>query len=422
MESANNGTSFGTPVKIYNANTGPTGDSLGMMKGISLAYQGNVPKVVFEVIKRDNNGNYFPNSKKNKIMFWSSTLTGSDPDRCIKIADSSNVPFYPYINTGATTDLFASYCRPTIGSSLNGEMLFAAFMAPSGFTGGAINTVSFMNIWLTYSADYGATWSVPGIINPSSPIRDWTYPCVSPLNNNLSQNNYTVNLSVLSDSIPGSYVLNPANGESLAKYYYCKITIIRGSIPTAPTLIAPLNGISNVSTTPVFNYQSAYADSFNIQVSVSNSFSFNLIDTNISNTQFIPGNGILTTLTQYFWRVRAVNSYGTSPWSSVWSFATGTTSSGNFTNEIPSEFLLYNNFPNPFNPETKINFDIPKSTNVKIIIYDILGKECETILNQKLAPGRFQINWNAKNFPSGIYFYKIKTDYFSALKKCVLIK
>ncbi|MEO8514660.1 MAG: T9SS type A sorting domain-containing protein, partial [Ignavibacteria bacterium] len=85
-------------------------------------------------------------------------------------------------------------------------------------------------------------------------------------------------------------------------------------------------------------------------------------------------------------------------------------------------YSIFQNYPNPFNPVTNIKFDIPKRSNVKISIYDILGKEISVLVNEEMNPGTFEVNWDASNFPSGVYFYKIVTDNYSESRKMVLIK
>jgi hypothetical protein len=90
--------------------------------------------------------------------------------------------------------------------------------------------------------------------------------------------------------------------------------------------------------------------------------------------------------------------------------------------EIPKEYKLYQNFPNPFNPSTTINFDIVKAGNVKIVLYDVLGREVKTIVNENTEPGRFKIVFNADNLASGLYFYKITSNDFTDVKKMLVVK
>ncbi|RPI17436.1 MAG: T9SS C-terminal target domain-containing protein, partial [Ignavibacteriae bacterium] len=94
---------------------------------------------------------------------------------------------------------------------------------------------------------------------------------------------------------------------------------------------------------------------------------------------------------------------------------------------IPNQYKLYQNFPNPFNPTTKIKFDVPtevkgQKSEVRLVIYDILGKEIAVLVNELSNPGTYEIEWNAANYPSGIYYYKITAGDYSETKKMILIK
>jgi hypothetical protein len=94
--------------------------------------------------------------------------------------------------------------------------------------------------------------------------------------------------------------------------------------------------------------------------------------------------------------------------------------------KVPEDFKLYQNYPNPFNPKTTISFSIPHTNNkdnlTLITIYDILGRELEVILNEKLQPGNYEIEWDGTNYTSGIYYYKLFTVNFSDVKKMILVK
>lgn len=90
--------------------------------------------------------------------------------------------------------------------------------------------------------------------------------------------------------------------------------------------------------------------------------------------------------------------------------------------EIPAEYSISQNYPNPFNPETKIDFSIPKGGFVKIIIYDVLGKEIHTPVNENLNAGNYNIDFNGNNLPSGVYFYRIISKDYSAIKRMTLLK
>lgn len=91
-------------------------------------------------------------------------------------------------------------------------------------------------------------------------------------------------------------------------------------------------------------------------------------------------------------------------------------------NVFPSDYSLEQNYPNPFNPSTKISFSIPEAGNVTLKVYNLLGQEVATVLNQFMSSGRFEVNFEASDLPSGIYTYVLSAGNFSSVKKMMLIK
>ncbi len=94
----------------------------------------------------------------------------------------------------------------------------------------------------------------------------------------------------------------------------------------------------------------------------------------------------------------------------------------NVNNEVPSSFDLKQNFPNPFNPTTNINFSLPKSGFVTLKVYDMIGKEVATLVNEVKTAGNYIVGFNAANLPSGAYFYRLESNSFVDTKKMMLIK
>jgi hypothetical protein len=94
----------------------------------------------------------------------------------------------------------------------------------------------------------------------------------------------------------------------------------------------------------------------------------------------------------------------------------------NVGTEVPKDFLLYQNYPNPFNPTTTIKFAITKSAYVELKVYDITGKEVSTLVSDPYLAGTYQVEFNASNLSSGIYFYRLVAGDFSMTKKMILIK
>ncbi len=91
-------------------------------------------------------------------------------------------------------------------------------------------------------------------------------------------------------------------------------------------------------------------------------------------------------------------------------------------NAIPTEFLLYQNFPNPFNPTTIIKYELSKRSSVKIILYDLLGREIKTLVNEEKEAGHHEVTFVAKDLSSGIYFYRMQAGDFIQTKRMILLK
>ena len=89
---------------------------------------------------------------------------------------------------------------------------------------------------------------------------------------------------------------------------------------------------------------------------------------------------------------------------------------------LPTTFALYQNYPNPFNPTTEFSFDLPVTSNVILKLYDVLGREIATLLNEKRQAGTYRIQWDAGSTPSGIYFYTLRADSYRDTKKMLLLK
>ncbi|MCB9248914.1 MAG: ammonia-forming cytochrome c nitrite reductase subunit c552 [Ignavibacteriales bacterium] len=95
----------------------------------------------------------------------------------------------------------------------------------------------------------------------------------------------------------------------------------------------------------------------------------------------------------------------------------------NYTdNQLPQEYKLSQNYPNPFNPTTVINFSLPEAGKVTVKVFDALGREISTLVDEQMNAGNYSTNWNASNYAAGIYFYSIQANNFVSTKKMVLLK
>jgi hypothetical protein len=92
------------------------------------------------------------------------------------------------------------------------------------------------------------------------------------------------------------------------------------------------------------------------------------------------------------------------------------------TADVPKIYALKQNYPNPFNPTTNIRFDLPKDSDVNLVVYDLMGREVAKLVNNRLNAGYYTINFNAANLPSGVYIYRLKAGDFVSTKKLMLLK
>ncbi|MGA9293137.1 MAG: T9SS type A sorting domain-containing protein [Ignavibacteriaceae bacterium] len=121
----------------------------------------------------------------------------------------------------------------------------------------------------------------------------------------------------------------------------------------------------------------------------------------------------------YIYRIKAYKDSLESEYSNEASFLVDVKSEAG---KIPTEYSISQNFPNPFNPATKIKFGLPKAGLTRITVYDLLGRDIMTLINNELKAGYHEVNFDAHNLPSGIYLYKIQSGEFTQTKKMILMK
>ncbi|MBI5402872.1 MAG: T9SS type A sorting domain-containing protein [Ignavibacteriae bacterium] len=118
----------------------------------------------------------------------------------------------------------------------------------------------------------------------------------------------------------------------------------------------------------------------------------------------------------------SLNTGYAASWERIYKTTNGGVFISSVSSDIPNEFMLFQNYPNPFNPVTNIKYNLPKDVFVKIKIYDILGREIKTLVNEFKNAGSHIVFFNGFEFASGIYFYRIDAGGFTRVKRMVLIK
>lgn len=193
--------------------------------------------------------------------------------------------------------------------------------------------------------------------------------------------------------------------------------------PVPPQLLLPADTSRGVSLTPTLVWQqSNSATKYKLQVAEGLSIipSKTILNAEVTDTLFI-----LNTLkenTIYTWSVAAMNTYGFSGFANVFKFQTAAPSDVVQNESIPTSYVLNQNYPNPFNPTTRISFSIPENGFTVIKIYNLLGQQVEELINKYLVAGVYSTEFNAENYPSGIYIYVLQSGSHILSKKMILIK
>ncbi len=192
--------------------------------------------------------------------------------------------------------------------------------------------------------------------------------------------------------------------------------------PSAPNLSRPLDAAVNVPEPVDFAWlASDNATSFHLQISKNPVFTQMVVDS--SNIVAFGASITLEGNTTYFWKVSAINFYGEGSFSAVRTFSTAKTTGIKSVNEgIPLGYTLSQNYPNPFNPSTRIAFSVPKTTRVRLNILDALGREVALLANGEKTAGVYELQWEAGNLPSGIYFYRLQAGEYRETKRMILLK
>jgi uncharacterized lipoprotein YddW (UPF0748 family) len=202
---------------------------------------------------------------------------------------------------------------------------------------------------------------------------------------------------------------------------YSQVFTFMTGTPKAPVPLYPLS-VTGLPITLTFVWtQAEGATSYRFQLATSADYAAVVTDTaGLADTTITVSGLALNRI--HYWRVRGVNAVGQSVWSSSGVFRTYTGVEPTRDDGVPSEFMLSQNYPNPFNPTTSVQFALPKTEHVLVRVYDMLGQEVATLVEETLSAGRYTVTWNASHAASGVYFYRIVAGSFIDTKRMLLLK
>ncbi len=191
--------------------------------------------------------------------------------------------------------------------------------------------------------------------------------------------------------------------------------------PPTPVPVSPLAATNVDRAARLVWRQSDSAKAYRVQVSALRAFQTIMVDSVVTDTTIhLP---VLDAGMTYYWRVAASNTFGTSEFSAISAFTTGTqTFAGHETSPVPAAFSVAQNYPNPFNPSTVIAYEVPNAAHVRIRVYDRLGRECVRLVDKAQTAGAHTVTLDAGTWPSGVYFYRVEAGDKSVVKTMVLVK
>ena len=222
---------------------------------------------------------------------------------------------------------------------------------------------------------------------------------------------------------PDAYLINDRNARRPA--FNWLISYMNN--PYRPTLVSPVN-IVGTPRNPILIWHSndTSVTTYRVQLSASSTFSSFLKDTVVTDT-LLQIDSLAANL-RIYWRVSASNNLGTSEYSIIAQFITGTqiVSVGD-PRQMPGQFALMQNYPNPFNPTTVISYQLPATSHISLKVYNLLGQEVATLFEGIRQPGSYEAAFDGSKLASGVYFYRMQANpkgasNFVETKKLIFLK
>ncbi|MFA7288457.1 MAG: T9SS type A sorting domain-containing protein [Melioribacteraceae bacterium] len=316
-------------------------------------------------------------------------------------------------------------------------------IAPSAFSegsftiaGGASAGVAVLsqpaNHEIVYGSDVNFGWFMPGgtfgvtnytLTYSRSDIFASGVDAYGAITTSVATNNL---FKLVNDLVPGAtyywYVTANYGDGTSALSLHQDFTIFTSSLAIQPRIGGPDN-VTVPVVSPVLSWIVPLKTNklYDLEVADNAGFNNKSVYTDINST-FKKVDG-LEKGKNYFWRVQGKDNEGnTTYYSGTGKFTVDVNITSVEEQKIPNEYSLEQNYPNPFNPTTIIQFNMPRSGLASLKIFDILGREIATLMNEIKDAGTYKVTWNGSGLSSGIYIYKLTTGDFTSVKKMTLIK
>jgi PKD repeat protein len=386
---------------------------------------------------------------------WGSDAIDDTPNQG---PENYGCPGYPHLDACATSNpgvMFMNYmdytddaCMNiyTQGQSVRMNTVMSGIRLPLQSSNGCSNVSGTPIAMFTsdsLSIQYGNTVHYQDISGGIPTSWNWSFPGGTPPTSNVQNPNVVYNT-------PGQYnvsmrVSNSFGSDSVTIVNYIRV---RGAAMSTFNLISPpsftrLQVAANDLTPEHFTWQKSSLNStvfykFKIR-KIPSGTDYTYLSNNSGSDSvisirrsFLDSLAVLMGTTgdsvRCTWRVYAYNGIDSLQSSSSFlvTLVRNVIGIHQISSEVPERFALYANYPNPFNPNTKIKFDIPqglgKNELVKLTIYDILGKQVAVLVNEPLSPGKYSADWDALNFSSGVYFYRLEAGSYADTRKMTMLK
>ena len=357
------------------------------------------------------------NHSAGATNYWLDVSTASDFSTLVTGFDNKDVGNVATFDVSSLSTGFTYYYRVRAsnanGTSTNSNIITVdtgVLDAPLARSATNITTTSFTARWNSSATATTYLLDVSTASDFSTFITDYNGKDVG--------NVTSCNVTSLSGSTIYYYRVRASNsgGTSANSNTITVTTLLAAPVATAATNITTTGFTANWNA-------STGATNYWVDVSTTDDFSNVLASYNNKSVGNVTTHIIisLTPNTTYYFRVCASNSSSTSPYSNTITVTTNVTGVDDLLN-LPTRFDLSQNYPNPFNPTTTIKYQIPEETFVGIKVYNLLGSEVTTLVNEMRTVGTYEVKFNASQLTSGIYIYKIQAGQFSQMKKMVLVK